>query len=252
VGIRLSPAVSTRTSFVTQPNPSEARSLAAVIDHTLLKPDAGAADIARVCEEAVQFGFASVCINPCWVTLAARLLAGSGVRVCTVAGFPFGANVTRTKVYEAGIACEQGAAEIDMVLNIGALRGGEHHLVHKDISDVAEVVRSGGRLLKVILETSLLSDQQKVRGCRLAVEAGADFVKTSTGFSGGGATAADVRLMRETVGDGVGVKASGGIRTLASLREMLAAGATRIGASARVDMMHELEGAAFASSPGNC
>jgi deoxyribose-phosphate aldolase len=235
---------------VTQPNLSEARSLAAVIDHTLLKPDAMEADITRVCAEAARFGFAAVCINPCWVALAAKLLEASGVHVCTVAGFPLGANATRTKAYEAGIAREQGATEIDMVLNIGALRGGQHHLVHKDISDVAAVVRRDGGLLKVIIETSLLSEQQKARGCRLAVEAGADFVKTSTGFSGG-ATAADVRLMRQTVGDRAGVKASGGIRTLASLREMLAAGATRIGASAGVDIIRELEGATVASSPGS-
>jgi len=235
--------------LVTQPILSEARSLAAVIDHTLLKPDAMAEDITRVCEEAAEFGFAAVCVNPCWVTLAANLLAGSGARVCTVAGFPLGANTTRTKVYEAGIAGEQGAIEIDMVLNIGALRDGAHHFVHKDISDVAEVVRGNGGLLKVILETSLLNDQQKVRACRLAVDAGADFVKTSTGFSGGGATAADVRLMRQTVGDRAGVKASGGIRTLASAREMLAAGAIRIGSSAGVNIVKESEGA-IASSPG--
>lgn len=205
--------------------------------------------ITRVCEEAAEFGFAAVCVNPCWVTLAANLLAGSGARVCTVVGFPLGANTTRTKVYEAGIAGEQGAIEIDMVLNIGALRDGAHHFVHKDISDVAEVVRGNGGLLKVILETSLLNDQQKVRACRLAVDAGADFVKTSTGFSGGGATAADIRLMRQTVGDRAGVKASGGIRTLASAREMLAAGATRIGSSAGVNIVKESEGA-IASSPG--
>jgi deoxyribose-phosphate aldolase len=234
---------------VTEPNLSEARSLAAVIDHTLLKPDATVADITRVCEEAGRFGFATVCVNPCWVALAARLLMESGVRVCTVTGFPLGANATRAKVYEAGIAREQGAAEIDMVLNIGALRGGEHHLVHKDISDVADVVRGDGGLLKVILETGLLNDQQKVRACRLAVEAGADFVKTSTGFSRGGATVADVRLMRETVGDRAGVKASGGIRTLASLREMLAAGAARVGTSSGVEIIEELE-EAMASSPG--
>lgn len=235
--------------LVTQPILSEARSLAAVIDHTLLKPDAMAEHITRVCEEAAEFGFAAVCVNPCWVTLAANLLAGSGARVCTVVGFPLGANTTRTKVYEAGSAGEQGAIEIDMVLNIGALRDGAHHLVHKDISDVAEVVRGNGGLLKVILETSLLNDQQKVRACRLAMEAGADFVKTSTGFSGGGATAADVWLMRQTVGDRAGVKASGGIRTLASAREMLAAGATRIGSSAGVNIVKESEGA-IASSPG--
>lgn len=234
---------------MTEPNLSEARSLAAVIDHTLLKPDATVADITRVCEEAGRFGFATVCVNPCWVALAARLLMESGVRVCTVTGFPLGANATRAKVYEAGIAREQGAAEIDMVLNIGALRGGEHHLVHKDISDVADVVRGDGGLLKVILETGLLNDQQKVRACRLAVEAGADFVKTSTGFSRGGATVADVRLMRETVGDRAGVKASGGIRTLASLREMLAAGAARVGTSSGVEIIEELE-EAMASSPG--
>lgn len=237
--------------LVTQPNFSEARGLAAVIDHTLLKPDATAEDITCVCEQAIEFGFAAICINPCWVSLAAKLVSGSGVRVCTVAGFPLGANITRTKVYEAGIAREQGATEIDMVMNIGALRGGELHLVHKDISDVAEVVRRSGGLLKVIIETGLLSDAQKVSACRLAVDGGADFVKTSTGFASGGATVADVRLMRETVGDRAGVKASGGIRTLASLRELIAAGATRIGASASVDIIKELEGAAAVSFPGS-
>src|SRR6185437_8148006 len=154
-GIRAAVLFSTHLpDLVTQPILSEARSLAAVIDHTLLKPDAMAEDITRVCEEAAEFGFAAVCVNPCWVTLAANLLGGSGARVCTVVGFPLGANTTRTKVYEAGIAGEQGAIEIDMVLNIGALRDGAHHLVHKDISDVAEVVRGNGGLLKVILETS--------------------------------------------------------------------------------------------------
>lgn len=218
------------------------RSLAAVIDHTLLKPEATPVEIEKLCEEAVSFGFFSVCINPCWVRLARERVSGSSVKVCTVAGFPLGANDMRTKIQEAAAAREQGAAEVDMVINIGALRSGDHALVKDEIREVAKVVKTGGGLLKVIIETCLLNEQEKTTACRLAVRGGADFVKTSTGFSKSGATVEDVQLMRRTVGPDVGVKASGGIRTLAVLKQMLSAGATRIGASASVSIIHELEG----------
>jgi deoxyribose-phosphate aldolase len=217
------------------------QTVAALIDHTLLKPEATQSDIARLCEEARQYRFASVCVNPCWVGFAAEALAGTGVRVCTVIGFPLGANDPRTKITEADLALTQGAKEIDMVQNIGALRSGDHHLVHKEIGDLADIAHSYGGFLKVILETSLLTDEEKIRACRLAQQSQADFVKTSTGFSSGGATVADVQLMRRTVGEKMGVKASGGIRTLEQLRQMVAAGANRIGASAGVSIIRELE-----------
>ena len=217
-------------------------SLAAAIDHTLLKPEASGSDIQRLCDEALICGFASVCINPFWVSLAAQKLTGSPVRVCTVVGFPLGASATGTKMHEANMARCAGAEEIDMVLNIGALRSGQYEFVEKEIRDVADVAHEGGGLLKVILETCLLTDEQKRKASRLAVDAGADFVKTSTGFSTGGATVEDVQLMRNAVGPDVGVKASGGIRTLASLRSMLEAGATRIGTSAGINILKELEG----------
>lgn len=220
----------------------EKHALAALIDHTLLKPDATPGDIERVCEEALVYCFASVCINPCWVALATKRLEGSPVRVCTAVGFPLGANATVVKIHEASVARHQGAEEIDMVMNIGALRAGDYHMVHKDIADVADVVHNGGGILKVILETSLLNDEQKIKACRLAVDAGADFVKTSTGFSTGGATVEDVRLMRQTVGERAGVKASGGIRSLSSVRQLIAAGASRIGASASVQIIGEMDG----------
>lgn len=213
--------------------------IAALIDHTLLKPDATAADIRRVCTEALKFGFATVCVNPCWVKLAAAELDGSPVKVCTVVGFPLGANSTETKSFETILALQQGAREIDMVINIGALRGGERELVRSDIQSVSAATHANGAILKVIIETALLDDAQKVLACRIAQDAGADFVKTSTGFSKGGATAEDVALMRRTVGKALGVKASGGIRTLADLKAMVAAGANRIGASASVRIIRE-------------
>ncbi len=212
-------------------------SIAALIDHTLLKPEATEADIRRLCAEARQFRFASVCVNPYWVPVAAKELAGSGVKVCTVAGFPLGASSTEVKSFEAGVAMSKGAQEIDMVLNIGELLGGNHQAVRDDIAAVAETAHVGGAILKVILETALLNDEQKVTACRLAKEAGADFVKTSTGFSTHGASAADVALMRRTVGPEMGVKASGGIRTLHDLKVMVTAGASRIGASASVKIV---------------
>jgi deoxyribose-phosphate aldolase len=212
-------------------------SIAALIDHTILRPDATAADVRKVCAEARQYHFASVCVNPCWVPLVAAELAGSRVKVCTVTGFPLGATSTEAKVAETEIACRVGAHEIDMVINVGALRGGEHEAVKKDIQAVADAAHRGGAILKVIIETALLDDNQKAIACTLAKLAGAEFVKTSTGFASHGATVHDVALMRSVVGPDVGVKASGGIRTLEDLRAMSAAGATRIGASASVKIV---------------
>jgi deoxyribose-phosphate aldolase len=220
----------------------EKHRLAAVIDHTLLKPEATQTDIERVCEEALIYGFAAVCINPFWVPVAAQKLEASPVRVCTVVGFPLGCNAPEAKMQEANIARSAGAEEIDMVINIGALRSGDYAAVQEDVAGVAEVVHDGGGLLKVIIETCLLTNEQKIKASRLAVEAGADFVKTSTGFSTGGATIEDIRLMCDVVGPHAGVKASGGIKTLAAMRSMLAAGASRIGTSAGVNIIKELEG----------
>jgi deoxyribose-phosphate aldolase len=225
------------------------QAVAALIDHTLLKPEAAYDDIVRICEEARQFRFASVCINPCWVSFAAEALANTGVRVCTVVGFPLGANDLRTKIAEADLALTQGAKEIDMVQNIGALRSREYHTVYKEIGDLADIAHSYGGFLKVILETCLLTDQEKVTACRLAQQSQADFVKTSTGFSTGGATVADVQLMRRTVGEKMGVKASGGIRTLEHLRQMVAAGANRIGASSGVAIIKELQSPSALQTP---
>ena len=214
--------------------------VASLIDHTLLKPEATASDIARLCAEAHQWGFASVCVNPCWVVSAIEALRGSAVRVCTVIGFPLGANITSVKHQEAEAALDQGALELDMVQNIGALRSERIDLVADEIRDLATLAHAQGAILKVILETCLLSDDQKILACRLAVDAGADFVKTSTGFSSGGATAADIALMRRTVGPSIGVKASGGVRTLDALRQMVVAGATRIGTSSGISLLGEL------------
>ena len=212
-------------------------SIAALIDHTLLRPEATAADIHKVCTEARHYRFASVCVNPYWVRLVAGELAGSPVKVCSVVGFPLGASTTEIKVAETAAAIRNGAQEIDMVLNIGELRGGNHDAVRSDIQAVVETAHAGGAIVKVILETALLNDQQKVAASLLAKEAGADFVKTSTGFGPGGATAADVALMRRTVGPAMGVKASGGVRTLEDLQTMAAAGANRVGASASVKIV---------------
>ncbi|HLI85628.1 MAG TPA: deoxyribose-phosphate aldolase [Bryobacteraceae bacterium] len=211
--------------------------IAALIDHTILKPEATRADIVKVCREARQYGFASVCANPYWVPVIAAELAGSPVKVCTVIGFPFGATSTEAKVAEAAVALRAGASELDMVLNVGALRSGDHEAVKLDIQAVARIAHSAGAILKVILETSLLDDNRKAVACTLAKLAGADFVKTSTGFGPGGASAHDVALMRAVVGPEMGVKASGGIRTLDDLKTMTAAGATRIGASASVKIV---------------
>lgn len=213
------------------------RELASRIDHTLLKADARAEDIRRICAEAVRYGFASVCVNSFWVPLVKEELGDSGVKACTVIGFPLGAAATAAKVAEAEEAVRAGADELDMVINIGALKSGDIDTVRKDIAAVVAV--AGERLVKVIIETCLLNDDEKRLACKLAVEAGAGYVKTSTGFGGAGATEPDVRLMRETVGPKIGVKASGGIRDAATARRMLAAGATRIGASASVAIVSE-------------
>jgi deoxyribose-phosphate aldolase len=213
------------------------RTLAQYIDHTLLKPDATAADIDRLCSEAVQFGFASVCINPVWVSRASRALKGTPVAVASVIGFPFGATLTDIKAHEARRVIRDGAREIDMVINIGALKSGLHDLVRADIAAVSDACHESGALNKVIIETALLTDEEKVIACRLAKDAKADFVKTSTGYASGGATVFDVALMREAVGPRIGVKAAGGIRTKADVEEMIAAGATRIGASAGVKIV---------------
>lgn len=202
------------------------------VDHTLLKPNATQDEIGKLCDEAKSYCFASVCVNPSYVPLAARLLKGSGVKVCTVVGFPLGSSTATVKAIEARDSIAAGADEIDMVINIGALKSGNDAAVASDIRAVREATR--GRVLKVILETGLLSKEEKVRACVLARNEGADFVKTSTGFSGGGATAEDVRLMRETVGPRMGVKASGGIRDAKAAADMIAAGATRLGTSASV------------------
>jgi len=211
--------------------------IAAVIDHTILKPEATRADIVKVCREARQYGFASVCVNPYWVPLVRSELAGSKVKVCTVVGFPLGATSTEAKVAETAAALRAGAEEIDMVINVGALRSGDHEAVKLDIQQVVKAAHEARAIVKVILETALLNDNEKAVACTLCKLAGADFVKTSTGFSTSGATAHDVALMRSVVGPEMGVKAAGGIRTLDDLRQMTAAGATRIGASASVKIV---------------
>ena len=215
-------------------------SLATYMDHTLLKPEATAADIDRIVAEARQYGTASVCVNPYWVTRVAAGLAGSGVKTCTVIGFPLGATSTASKVAETRDATAHGAQEIDMVINIGELKAGNDDAVRSDISAVANATHGAGALLKVIIETCLLSDEEKRRACELSVAGGADFVKTSTGFSTGGATTADITLMRETVGPELGVKASGGIRTLEAAEAMIEAGATRLGVSAAASILEEV------------
>ncbi|MGW6194331.1 deoxyribose-phosphate aldolase [Bacillus cereus] len=207
--------------------------IAKLIDHTILKPNSTKEDVMKVIEEAKQYKFASVCINPTWVKLAAEELAGHGVDVCTVIGFPLGASTTETKAFETKDAIAKGATEVDMVINVGALKDGDNEFVEKDIYEVVQAAK-GKALVKVIIETCLLTDEEKVRACELSVKSGADFVKTSTGFSTGGATAEDIALMRKTVGPNVGVKASGGVRTREDADKMVEAGASRVGASASV------------------
>ena len=200
-----------------------------LIDHTLLKQDAQPEQIIKLCEEAKEFDFMSVCVNPAYVPLAAECLKGSDVKVCTVIGFPLGMNLTKTKIQEAELAIKEGAEEIDMVINVGMLKAGHDQYVEEEIRELKAV--AGSRVLKVIIETCLLTDEGKVRACIASKNAGADFVKTSTGFSTGGATVHDVALMRKTVGPEMGVKASGGVRTHEDLLAMVEAGATRIGTS---------------------
>jgi deoxyribose-phosphate aldolase len=213
------------------------RNIARLIDHTILKPDSVRAEVRQVCEEALRFEFASVCVNSFWVPFVASQLKGSPVKVCTVAGFPLGAASTEAKVAETLGAIAGGATEIDMVLNIGALRGAEPNVAEADIRAVVKASHESGAIVKVIIETALLSEEEKVQACRISQAAGADFVKTSTGFAKSGATVADIALMRATVGPSMGVKASGGIRTLDDLKAMVAAGATRVGASASVKII---------------
>jgi len=216
--------------------------LAGYIDHTALKPDTTAADIDLLCEEAEQYNFATVCVNPGWVKRAAGNLRGSNVKVCSVIGFPLGASTAEIKAMEARRAIRDGAREVDMVINVGALKSGDQKTVLTDIEKVVHSAHEAGAIVKVIIETSLLTDQEKVIASSLAKQAKADFVKTSTGFSGGGATVFDVALMRETVGPDMGVKASGGVRTASDVEDMIAAGATRIGASAGVQIVSGDEG----------
>jgi len=216
-------------------------SLGHMIDHTLLKPDATHDQIAQLCYEARKYSFASVCVNPTNVKLCAELLKDSGVPVCTVVGFPLGATPTEVKVFETQQAIRDGAAEVDMVINVGALKSKDYELAERDIASIARVCHAGNAILKVIIEAALLSDEEKVIACQLAKVAGADFVKTSTGFGPGGATLEDVALMRRVVGPSMGVKAAGGIRSYADAQKMIAAGASRIGASASVKIMQEAE-----------
>ena len=215
-------------------NELSSANIASYIDHTILAADATRADIERICAEAVKYHFKSVCVNPIWVSTVTEALAGSGVLTCSVIGFPFGATTTASKVFEARGAIADGAKEIDMVINIAAAKAGDETGLIADISAIADAVHEGGAILKVIIETSLLTDEEKVLACRASVAAGADFVKTSTGFAGGGATLEDVALMRATVGPDLGVKASGGVRSLETARAMIAAGATRLGSSSGV------------------
>ncbi len=209
------------------------------IDHTLLKPEATSADIAKLCEEAKEYGFAAVCVNPNFVKECAKRLRGTSVGIAAVVGFPLGANTTPTKVFEAMQAIADGATELDMVIDIGALKAKENAIVKDDIGAVVRPCHASGRLVKVIIEAALLTDEEKVRACRLAAEAGADYVKTSTGFGPGGATVQDVALMRQTVGESIGVKAAGGIRGYEQAKAMIDAGASRLGASAGVRIVQE-------------
>ncbi len=214
-----------------------ASDLARYIDHTLLKPDATEEKIRRLCAEARQYHFASVCVNPTWVSLCRELLAGTDVAVCTVVGFPLGATLPEVKAYETERSIENGAREIDMVINIGRLKSRQYVQVEEDIAAVVQVAHARGAIVKVIIEAALLTDEEKVEACVIAKAAGADYVKTSTGFGPGGATVEDVALMRRVVGADMGVKAAGGIRTQEQAKKMIAAGATRIGASAGVKIV---------------
>ncbi len=221
--------------------------IARLIDHTLLKPEATRGEIERLCEEALRFKFASVCVNACYVAQVAEALRGSSVRACAVVGFPLGATLTSVKVFEAHEVIRLGARDVDMVINIGALKSGDDAGVQSEIQAVTEASHHGGAICKVIIETGLLTEDEKVRACRAAMGAGADFVKTSTGFGPGGATVEDVRLIRSVVGPKMGVKAAGGIRTWSDCKHLLAAGATRLGTSSGVNILEQ----AAASAPDN-
>lgn len=216
--------------------------IAAMIDHTLLKPDATRADVEALCLEAITFRFATVCLNPVWIRIAADRLAGSGVSACSVVGFPLGATTADVKGYETRRAIFDGAREIDMVINVGALKSGDFHTVERDIEAVTTPCRDCSVVSKVIIEAALLSDQEKVTACTLAKAAGASYVKTSTGFGPGGATVSDVALMRRVVGEEMGVKAAGGVRDLGALKALVAAGASRVGASAGVKIVQQARG----------
>jgi deoxyribose-phosphate aldolase len=215
------------------------KEIAKMIDHTLLKAETTKAQVEKLCLEAKEYDFASVCINPAWVKFSSEQLSGTDVKVCTVIGFPLGASTSETKAFETNNAIGNGATEVDMVINIGALKDGNDELVRKDIQAVVAAAK-GKVLTKVIIETCLLTDEEKVRACELAVQAGADYVKTSTGFSTGGATVKDITLMRKTVGPDLGVKASGGVRSVEDAKNMIEAGATRIGASSGVQIVQGL------------
>jgi len=218
------------------------RGIGSLIDHTLLKPEATPDQIAQLCYEARKFGFASVCVNPTHVRLCAQLLRGSPVKVCTVVGFPLGATPPEVKAFETQQAIDEGAGEIDMVINIGAVKSKDYEHATRDVRSVVRAAHAKGAIVKVIIEAALLTDEEKIAACLISKEAGADFVKTSTGFGPGGATAADVALMRKVVGPGLGVKAAGGIRNLADAQKMVDAGANRIGASAGVKIVGEAAG----------
>ena len=223
----------------------DARALASLIDHTQLRPEATRAQVEQLCDEALQAGFAAVCVNPAWAPVAAQRVRGSGVRVATVVGFPFGATSTVAKRAEAEAAILAGAQEVDMVMNVGAMRSGDPERVEHDIRGVVELCHAAGVTLKVILENAYLTDAEKVAACEIAKRAGADFVKTSTGFGPHGATQADVLLMRQAVGPAMGVKAAGGIRTLSDALCMLQAGATRLGTSSSLSILAEAAGLQF-------
>jgi len=213
--------------------------ISSIIDHTLLKPDATEDDVKRICEEALTYDFASVCVNPCWVKLASQLLTGSNVKTCTVIGFPLGANTTEVKTFEAKNAINNGAEELDMVINIGALKSKKYDKVKQDIERIVEVA-APSVTVKVILETSLLTDEEKKKAAIIAMEAGADFVKTSTGFGPGGATVYDIKLLKGVVGNRIGIKAAGGIRTYEKALQMISAGAIRIGTSSGVQIIKRI------------
>jgi deoxyribose-phosphate aldolase len=236
---RLAESADSALASAERPLKPRVRNLAGLIDHTLLRPEATRAEVELACREAAQWGFAVACVHPVWVPLAAKVLEGSDVRVGTVAGFPLGVITTSGKRAEAEAAIRAGAREIDMVMNLGVMKSGEHERVEADIRGVVEVCHPAGAVLKVILENAYLSDEEKAAACRIAQKAGADFVKTSTGFGPSGATEADVRLMRETIGPSMGVKAAGGIRTLADALRLLRAGADRLGTSAGVALLEE-------------